>query len=145
MTIQRCHLGASIAVEPGVGHVIEKVTRRVNACVVPPRLSCHSHHSSPLPHSGELPACCWWWGDHPTAPPTAIPHTHTPTHFPAAAAQYRQTNKMTCGRSPKLRCRNEIPPNAIKPLSRSTYQVCLLPGPGSRSDNCDNATTLARQ
>ena len=124
--------------------VSQNLTHRVNACVVQARLGSHSSHGwCPLPHSGE-PAC---WRDWDQGPPNC------PTYPPPYLTQHRArgewelTNKMTCGRSPRLGGRNEISQNVIKPLSRSAYQLCICRQGriiGHR-DNNDNATSAARR
>ena len=146
MTMERCHLlgRAIIAVEPGVGHV------RLSESDTPCQRLCRPGTTGlpllswwcPLPHSGE-PACWRDW-DHPTAPPT---HHHISHRQHRARGEWELTNKMTCGRSPRLGCRNEISQNVIKPLSRSAYQLCMPPEGRfiGHQDNPDNATSAARR
>ena len=84
--------------EPGFRHVIEKLTRRVNASVVPPRLSRatpiiapHSHILESQPDAGGGGA----WTTQLPHLPTAIPHTHTPTlSYCCKVSPGHQTNKM---------------------------------------------------
>ena len=147
MTMERCHLlgRAIIAVEPGVGHVSQNLTHRVNACVVQARLGSHSSHGGAHSHILESrPVGETGTRDHPTAPPT---HHHISHRQHRARGEWELTNKMTCGRSPRLGGRNEISQNVIKPLSRSAYQLCICRQGriiGHR-DNPDNATSAARR
>ena len=71
------------------------------------------------------PACWRDWDQGPPNCPTYPPPYFTQLH---ARGEWELTNKMTCGRSPRLGGRNEISQNVIKPLSRSAYQLCMPPG-----------------
>ena len=147
MTMERCHLlgRAIIAVEPGVGHV------RLSESDTPCQRLCRPGTTGlpllswwcPLPHSGE-PACWRDWDQGPPNCPTHPPPYLTQHH---ARGEWELTNKMTCGRSPRLGGRNKISKNVIKPLSRSAYQLCICRQGriiGHR-DNPDNATSAARR
>ena len=118
--------------------VRQNLTHRVNACVVQARLGSHSSHGwCPLPHSGE-PACWRDWDQGPPNCPTYPPPYLTQIR---ARGEWELTNKMTCGRSPRLGGKNEISQNVIKPLSRSAYQLCMPPGtyyrPPGQSRQCN--------